>query len=75
MAPTDRCGYGVGFLAGGVKDQVAAVGSYDWAGFYSTGFGVDPEKKRVCVLMTQLFPSDHLILYPAFIKLAYAVTK
>jgi CubicO group peptidase (beta-lactamase class C family) len=58
MSPTDRFGYGFGIVAGAGKDQVAAVGSYAWGGFYNTGFWVDPEKKLVGVLMTQLFPSE-----------------
>ena len=75
MSPTDRFGYGFGIVAGADKDQVAAVGSYYWGGFYSTGFWVDPEKKLVGVFMTQLSPADHLTLYPDFMKLAYEATK
>jgi hypothetical protein len=51
------------------------VGSYYWGGFYNTGFWVDPEKKLVGVLMTQLVPSDHLTLQEDFRKLAYAATQ
>jgi CubicO group peptidase (beta-lactamase class C family) len=75
MSPTDRFGYGFGIVAGAGKDQVAAVGSYYWGGFYNTGFWVDPEKKLVAVLMTQLFPSDHLTLNEEFKKLAYAAVQ
>ena len=75
MAPTMRFGYGFGIWAGAGKDQVAAVGSYGWGGFYSTMFWVDPEKKLVGVLMTQLFPGDHLTLHEDFKKLAYAATQ
>jgi CubicO group peptidase (beta-lactamase class C family) len=57
-------------VAGADKDQVAAVGSYYWGGFYHTGFWVDPEKKLVGVLMTQIFPSDQPGLYGDFMKLA-----
>jgi CubicO group peptidase (beta-lactamase class C family) len=75
MSPTDRFGYGFGIVAGAGKDQVAEVGSYSWGGFYNTGFWVDPEKKLVGVLMTQLFPSDHLTLHQDFKKLSYAATQ
>jgi len=52
------------------------VGSYAWGGFYNTGFWVDPEKKLVGVLMTQLVPSDdRSTLYADFMKLVYAATK
>ena len=55
MSPTDRFGYGFGIVAGAGKDQVGAVGSYYWGGFYHTGFWVDPEKKLVGVLIGDLF--------------------
>ncbi len=76
MSPTDRFGYGFGIVAGAGKDQVATVCSYTWGGFYGTSFWVDPEKKLVGVLMTQLVPSsDPPTLYADFMKLAYAATK
>ena len=75
MSPTDRFGYGFGIVAGGGKDQVAAVGSYYWGGFYNTGFWVDPKKKLVGVLMTQIFPSDQPGLLGDFEKLAYAALQ
>jgi CubicO group peptidase (beta-lactamase class C family) len=75
MSPTDRFGYGFGIVAGAGKDQVAAVGSYYWGGFYNTGFWVDPEKKLVGVLMTQIFPSDQPGLLGDFEKLAYAALQ
>jgi CubicO group peptidase (beta-lactamase class C family) len=75
MSPTDRFGYGFGIVARASKDQAASVGSYSWGGFYSTSFWVDPEKKLVGVLMTQIFPSDHLTLHQDFKKLAYAAIQ
>ena len=75
MSPTDRFGYGFGIVAGAGKDQVATVGSYYWGGFYSTSFWVDPEKKLVGVLMTQLVPSDHLTLQQDFMNLAYTASE
>ena len=74
MSPTDRFGYGFG-IAGAGKDQVAAVGSYYWGGFYHTGFWVDPEKKLVGVIMTQVFPSEQPGLYGDFMKLASAAPQ
>ncbi len=75
MSPTDRFGYGFGIVAGADKNQVASAGTYYWGGFYNTGFWVDPEKKLIGVFMTQLCPSDHITLYPDFMKLAYEATK
>ena len=76
MLPTGRFGYGFSVVTSAGKDEVTSVGSYAWGGFYSTGFWVDPEKKLVGVLMTQLVPSsDPPTLYQDFMKLAYAATK
>lgn len=75
MSPKDRFGYGFGVVAGADKDELATAGSYFWGGFYNTSFWVDPDKKLIGVLMTQLFPSDHLTLQHDFKKLAYAATK
>ena len=74
MSPTDRFGYGFGLVAAASKDEPASVGSYSWGGFYSTSFWVDPQKKLVGVLMTQIYPSD-FSLQRDFKKLAYAALQ
>ncbi len=73
--PTDHFGYGFSIVAAASKDQPASVGSYAWGGFYYTYFWVDPQKKLVGVLMTQISPSDHLTLHRDFNKLAYAAIQ
>jgi CubicO group peptidase (beta-lactamase class C family) len=75
MSPTDRFGYGFYIVAAASEDQPASVGSYSWGGFYYTFFWVDPQKKLVGVLMTQIVPSDHLTLHRDFNKLAYAAIQ
>lgn len=75
MSPTDRFGYGFGVVAGAAKDQSASVGSYYWGGFYYTSFWVDPQKKLVGVLMTQLFPANQVTLQQDFMKLASSAAK
>jgi CubicO group peptidase (beta-lactamase class C family) len=75
MMPASRFGYGFGIVSAKDKDEVASVGSYAWGGFYSTMFWVDPQKKLVGVLMTQLFPMEHLTLHQDFKKLAYAAIQ
>ena len=75
LSPTDRFGYGFGIVAAASKDQPSSVGSYSWGGFYHTGFWVDPQKKLVGVLMTQIFPSDHLTLQRNFNNLAHAAIQ
>jgi CubicO group peptidase (beta-lactamase class C family) len=69
--PTNRFGYGFAIVAAASKDQPAPVGSYAWGGFYNTGSWVDPQKKLVGVLMTQIVPLDHFTVYTNFMKLAY----
>lgn len=71
MMPTGRFGYGFGIVTSADKHEASSVGSYAWGGFYSTMFWVDPEKKLVGVLMTQLFPMENLTLHEDFKKLAY----
>jgi CubicO group peptidase (beta-lactamase class C family) len=73
--PNDRFGYGFAIVATASKDQPTSVGSYSWGGFYNTYFWVDPQKKLVGVLMTQIVPSDHLTLLRDFNKLAYAAIQ
>ncbi len=75
LRPTDRFGYGFGIAVAASKDQPASVGSYSWGGFYNTAFWVDPDKKLIGVLMTQLFPSNHLTLVQDFQKLAYGAIQ
>jgi CubicO group peptidase (beta-lactamase class C family) len=74
MMRTDRFGYGFAIVTAAGKDQPASVGSYSWGGFYNTGFWVDPQKKLVGVLMTQIYPSD-FTLHGDFKKLAYAAIQ
>ncbi|WP_428261431.1 serine hydrolase domain-containing protein [Haliangium sp.] len=72
-------GYGLGI---GVTTEAApatvpelhlgAPGSYSWAGFYQTLFWVDPQNQLVGVVMTQIFPWDHLTLMPDFRARVYA---
>ena len=67
-------GFGFGF---GVKTDRGnstaefSVGSYSWGGIFNTYFWVDPQEQVVAILMTQLFPYDHLDLRDQFRRLAY----
>ncbi len=70
-------GDGFGFGFGVVTDRVAgtdefSVGSYSWGGIFNTYFWVDPQEQLIGVLMTQVFPNDHLEVRDEFRKLAYA---
>lgn len=70
-------GDGFGFGFGVVTDRGAgtdefSVGSYSWGGIFNTYFWVDPQEELVGVLMTQVFPNDHLTVRGGFRELAYA---
>ena len=69
-------GYGFGIVVDPEKSKdVASVGTYSWGGIFNTYFWVDPEKKLIGIMMTQLYPSDHLRLGNDFKKLAYESLK
>lgn len=69
----DGFGYGFGILTQrGAADDVASVGTYSWGGIFNTLFWVDPQQELVGVLMTQLFPFDHLSFREDFKRLTYA---
>lgn len=58
----DKFGLGVG-VAAEASPTLGSAGSFTWGGFYNTLFWVDPEQKLVAVMMTQLFPWDHLDMW------------
>ncbi len=69
----DKFGYGFGIVsAAGRGKEVASAGTFSWGGIYNTYFWVDPEKEVVGILMTQVFPFDHLTIREDFKRLTYA---
>jgi len=70
----NQFGYGFGIVSEKSKDA-ATPGSYTWGGFYHTYFWVDPEKRITAVLMTQLYPNDHLKFREKFKESVYAAVK
>ncbi len=76
----DGFGYGFGVLTDrgkteafrrAVYDDVATVGTFSWGGIFNTYFWADPERQMIGILMTQVYPSDHLKLREEFKRLAY----
>ncbi|XXT20213.1 serine hydrolase domain-containing protein [Sorangium sp. So ce429] len=68
-------GFGLGF--GVVTEahkgsELGSVGTFSWGGFYNTTFWVDPQKKLVGVLMTQLHPAHPLLISDTFRQMTYA---
>ncbi len=68
----DKFGYGFGVLTDeGKSDDVASVGTYSWGGLFNTYYWVDPQEELVGVIMTQIFPYDHLTLRNDFKEAVY----
>ncbi len=66
----DGFGYGFGVVtAAGRGKEVASAGTFSWGGIYNTYFWADPAKEVVGVLMTQLYPYDHLSIREDFKRL------
>lgn len=68
-------GFGLGFGVDGAKAPLAELGtpgSYNWGGFFYTGFIIDPKEELVVVFMGQLHPTGGLMLDRQVQELAYA---
>jgi CubicO group peptidase (beta-lactamase class C family) len=69
----DGFGFGFGVVTDAAKDAgLGSPGTFSWGGFYNTYFFVDPREQLVGIVLTQLYPWDHLKLWDDFRKLAYA---
>jgi len=67
--------FGLGFGVAGVKtplEELGTPGSYNWGGFFFTGFSVDPKEELIIVFMGQLHPTGGLTLDRQVQELAYA---
>ena len=76
----DGFGFGFGVLTERGKTEafrreayndVATVGTFSWGGIFNTYFWADPERQMIGILMTQIYPSDHLKLPEELKRLAY----
>lgn len=68
----DGFGYGFGIVTGREKPaSPASVGSYSWGGIFNTFFWVDPRRQLIGILMTQLYPFNHLTLWKDFQSKVY----
>ncbi|MGE0758511.1 MAG: serine hydrolase [Pirellulaceae bacterium] len=67
-----RFGWGFAVKSAAGEGDPASVGTYSWGGIFNTFFFVDPQEELVGVLMTQIYPHDHLSLRSDFQRLTYA---
>jgi CubicO group peptidase (beta-lactamase class C family) len=66
--------FGLGFGIDGVKGpltELGSTGSYNWGGFFYTGFSIDPKEQMIVVFMAQLHPTGDLPLDRQVHALAY----
>lgn len=67
-------GFGLGFGVDGVKGpltELGSVGSFNWGGFFYTGFSIDPKEQMIVIFMAQLHPTGGLTLDRQVHELAY----
>lgn len=63
----DGFGLGVGVVTPRAADRgLGSVGTFSWGGFYHTYFWVDPQEELIGIVLTQLYPWDHLSLWSDF---------
>jgi CubicO group peptidase (beta-lactamase class C family) len=68
----DGFGYGFGVVTGREKPaSPASKDSYSWGGIFNTFFWVDPNEELIGLILTQLYPFDHLTLWKDFQELVY----
>jgi CubicO group peptidase (beta-lactamase class C family) len=64
--PSFGYGFGITTRSDANKDP---VGTFSWGGIYYTDFWVDPQHGVIGILLTQIYPSDHLKLRDEFHRL------
>jgi CubicO group peptidase (beta-lactamase class C family) len=65
-----RFGFGFGLtIEAGADPKKDAVGTFSWGGAYFTDFWVDPKHELIGVMMTQIYPSNHVKLRDEFHRL------
>jgi CubicO group peptidase (beta-lactamase class C family) len=67
-------GFGLGFGVEGVKAPLSELGSpgeYNWGGFFTTAFSIDPKEQMIVIFMSQIHPNGDLKLDRQVKVLAY----
>jgi CubicO group peptidase (beta-lactamase class C family) len=63
--------FGLGFGVTAKPGGAPSVGSYSWGGLYHTFFWIDPSRKLVGLVMTQLYPWGSSTLWSDFQRAVY----
>ena len=70
--------FGLGFeitTSEGAAIGARSIGTFSWGGYYGTTYWADPEKKLVCLIMTQQTPNSHGDLSKKFEVAVYQALK
>jgi CubicO group peptidase (beta-lactamase class C family) len=67
----DKFGFGFGIHSEKSNRHGASIGTCSWGGLYHTYFWLDPQRKVIGLLLTQLYPSEHLSLRTRFQHAVY----
>ncbi len=70
--------FGLGFAItteAGAAVSARSKGTFAWGGYYGTTYWADPEKKLVCLILTQHTPNSHGDLSEKFEVLVYQALK
>lgn len=67
VSPGAKFGLGFAVLEDpGQAGSISSEGTYSWGGFWNTSFWVDPKEELIGILLSQLYPNDHLPLGGTF---------
>jgi CubicO group peptidase (beta-lactamase class C family) len=65
-------GLGFGLVTEGTKQQIlSSVGNYNWGGYFSTSYWMDPKEDLIALFFTQMFPMQYGEIHQKFQVLMY----
>jgi CubicO group peptidase (beta-lactamase class C family) len=65
-------GLGFGIVTDGTKHQIlSSVGNYNWGGYFSTTYWMDPQEDLIGLFFTQMFPMQYGDIHNKFRVLVY----
>jgi CubicO group peptidase (beta-lactamase class C family) len=67
----DKFGYGFGIHTENSDRHGASIGTWGWGGIFYTYFWVDPKREVIGIVLTQIFPFNHLTLLENYQQRVY----
>ncbi len=59
LANSNKFGLGFEIESRAVPPRLASIGKIHWGGAFNTLFWIDPKRKSIAILMTQVYPAIH----------------